>query len=219
MSTKSQKQELFNELAMVGKAVANGRRLELLDLLAQSPRTVEGAAGAAEMSVTNTSAHLQVLHQAGLVTRYKDGTKVWYSVDDDVLKFVVCLRNLARNRIAQVERAATEYLGEQSSDYEKIHPTELWYKLESGTVMLIDVRPAEEYAAGRIPGAVSIPLGELEHRIDELPEDVEIVAYCRGPLCVYSREAVAILRRHGMRAQQLEIGFPEWRLSGLPAET
>lgn len=219
MGRRDRKTALYEQIARVGKAVANGRRLELLELLLQGERTVEALAAAADMSVTNTSAHLQVLRQGGLVATRKDGVRVWYRLaDDDVARFVLTLRTLAQRRVAEVERAAEAYL-ERPSDAEPVTREELRRRLQAGNVLVVDVRPPEEYAAGHIPGALSIPVDELQQRLHEIPADVEVVAYCRGPLCVFSPEAVATLRQHGRAARQLEDGFPEWRLEDLPVET
>ena len=218
-SSRERKDVLYDQLARVGKAVASGKRLELLELLAQSERTVDALATAADMTVTNTSAHLQVLRHSGLVATRKDGTRVWYRLaDDDVAGFVIALRDLATRRVAEVERAAQDYLAHPEPP-EAVNREELRQRLDTGDIVVVDVRPAEEYAAGHIPGAVSIPADELEARLDELPDDVEVVAYCRGPYCVMSPQAVTVLRRHGRAARQLEDGFPEWRIADLPVET
>jgi rhodanese-related sulfurtransferase/DNA-binding transcriptional ArsR family regulator len=219
VATRERKDALYAELARIGKAAANGKRLELLELLAQAERGVDALARAAQMTVTNTSAHLQVLRQGGLVASRKDGTQVRYRLaDDDVARFLLSLRGLAQSRLADVERAAAEYLGQPPGELEAVSRAELRRRLAAGDVVVIDVRPAVEYAAGHIPGAISIPVDELDERLDELPDDVDIVAYCRGPFCVFSPEAVAILRRSGRTAHQLEDGFPDWRLEGLPVE-
>ncbi|MDP8970387.1 MAG: metalloregulator ArsR/SmtB family transcription factor [Actinomycetota bacterium] len=220
MGRREDKDALYAELARVGKAVASGKRVELLELLAQGERTVDALASAAQMTVTNASAHLQVLRQGGLVTSRKDGTRVWYRLaDDEVARFVVVLRDLARSRLAEVERAAADYVGQSIDEVEAVSRAELHRRLQAGDVVVIDVRPPEEYAAGHIPGAVSIPVDELEQRLAELPPHVDVVAYCRGPFCVYSPQAVATLRHHGRNARQLEAGFPEWRLADLPVES
>jgi rhodanese-related sulfurtransferase/DNA-binding transcriptional ArsR family regulator len=216
MGSREHKDALYDQLAQVGKAVASGKRLELLDLLAQGERSVDALATAAQMTVTNASAHLQVLRHSGLAAARKEGTRVWYRLaGDDVARFVVALRELGRARVAGVERAAEDYLTHPGRG-EPVTRAELLRRLDEGDVVVVDVRPAEEYAAGHIAGAVSIPVDDLEQRLAELPDDVEVVAYCRGPFCVFSPQAVAILRRHGRRASQLEDGFPEWRLQDLP---
>lgn len=212
------KDALYEHLARAGRAMAHGKRLELLDLLAQGERGVGALARAAGTSVTNTSAHLQVLRHGGLVDARKEGTRVRYRLaDDHVLRLVIALREVARARLGDVDRAADAYLG-TPDDATPVSRTELLERLRRGDLVALDVRPAEEYAACHIPGALSIPVDELERRLADLPDDVEIVAYCRGPLCVFSPQAVRILRRHGLRARQLEDGFPEWRLADLPVE-
>ena len=214
------KDALYDQLARVGKAVANGKRIELLELLAQGERTVESLAETAGLTVTNTSAHLQVLRGSGLVATRRDGTRVWYRLaDDDVAGFVIALRTLAERHLAEVERAARDYLGGAGPEpAEAVSREELRRRLEAGDVVVVDVRPTEEYAAGHIPGAVSIPVDELEPRLAELPGDVEVVAYCRGPYCVLSSQAADVLRRHGREVRELEGGFPEWRAADLPVE-
>jgi rhodanese-related sulfurtransferase len=209
MDSREAKDALFEAIALMGKAFASPRRLELLDLLAQAPRTVEQLAHASGQSSANTSQHLQALHAAGMVTRAREGTSVRYSLaGDEALRLWLALRDVSGARLAEVERAAEDYLGE---DVERIGRTELRARLSKGDVVLLDVRPAEEYAAGHIEGARSIPLEELEQRLAELPEDAEIVAYCRGPFCAYAHEAVRRLRASGRAARRLEDGWPEWR--------
>ncbi|HVL97795.1 MAG TPA: metalloregulator ArsR/SmtB family transcription factor [Egibacteraceae bacterium] len=220
MSNRQLKDALYGQLARAAKALANGKRLEVLELLAQGERRVEAIARATAMSVTNTSAHLQVLRQGGLVAARKDGTRVYYRLaGDDVARFVIALRDLARSRLGDVDRAARAYLDTPDDEQGPVSREELWERIQRGGTVVVDVRPAEEYAAGHIPGAVSVPVDELEARLAELPEDTEIVAYCRGPFCVYAPQAVSVLRRHGRTARQLEDGFPEWRLDARPVET
>ena len=194
----------------MGKAFASPRRLELLDLLAQGPRTVEELAQEGDQSNANTSQHLQALHAAGVVRRRREGNSVRYSLaGDDVLRLWLSLRDVSAARLAEVERAADEYLG---ADVEAIGREELLARLGRGEVVLVDVRPAAEFGAGHIEGARSIPLDELEQRLTELPADSEIVAYCRGPFCAYAHEAVRRLRDAGRAAQRLDEGWPEWQL-------
>jgi rhodanese-related sulfurtransferase/DNA-binding MarR family transcriptional regulator len=210
MDARHQKDALFEAIALMGKAFASPRRLELLDLLAQAPRTVDQLARASEQSTANTSQHLQALHAAGLVTRAREGTSVRYALaGDEALSLWLALRQASVTRLAEVERAARHYLGE---DVEAIGRDELIARLGRGEVVLVDVRPPEEYAAGHIEGARSIPIDELEHRLAELPADREIVAYCRGPFCAYAHDAVRRLRAAGRPARRLEEGWPEWRL-------
>ena len=210
MDARRQKDALFEAIALMGKAFASPRRLELLDLLAQAPRTVDQLARASEQSTANTSQHLQALHAAGLVTRAREGTSVRYALaGDEALSLWLALRQASVAQLAEVERAARDYLGE---DVEAIGRDELIARLGRGEIVLVDVRPPEEYAAGHIEGARSIPLDELEHRLAELPTDREIVAYCRGPFCAYAHDAVRRLQATGRPARRLEEGWPEWRL-------
>jgi rhodanese-related sulfurtransferase/predicted transcriptional regulator len=205
------KTSLFEAIAVMGKAFASPVRLELLDLLAQAPRSVDELAHASDQSTANVSQHLQALHAAGLVSRERDGTRVRYELaGDETLKLWLALREASAVRLAEVERAAREYLG---GDVEAIGREELVARLARGDVVLVDVRPEEEYAAGHIDGARSIPIDELEQRLAELPTQREVVAYCRGPFCAYAHEAVRQLRAAGRTARRLDDGWPEWRLS------
>ena len=215
MSGRAEKDALFEAIALMGKAFASPRRLELLDLLAQAPRTVDELAKASEQSTANTSQHLQALHAAGMVTRSREGTSVRYSLaGHEALGVWLALRDASVARLAEVERAAREYLGD---DVEEIGREELIERLRRGDVVLVDVRPSEEFAAGHIEGARSIPFDELQRRLAELPVDREIVAYCRGPFCAYAQEAVRELQAAGRDARRLEEGWPEWRLAGAPS--
>jgi rhodanese-related sulfurtransferase/DNA-binding HxlR family transcriptional regulator len=212
VGSRREKDTLFEAIALMGKGFASPRRLELLDLLAQAPRTVDELARASEQSTANASQHLQALHAAGLVTRTREGTSVRYALaGDEVLSLWLALRDASVARLAEVERAAREYLGD---DVEAIGRDELIARLQSGDVVLVDVRPAEEFAAGHIEGARSIPISELEKRLSELPTDREVVAYCRGPFCAYAHHAVRRLQDSGRKARRLEEGWPEWRLAG-----
>ena len=208
MESPGSKSALFEAIALMGKAFASPVRLELLDLLAQAPRSVEEVARASGQSTANTSQHLQGLHAAGLVERERDGTRVRYSVAPEPLRLWLALRDVSAARLAEVQRAADDYLGDA---VEAIDRDELIERLARGDVVLIDVRPAEEFVAGHIDGSRSIPLDELERRITELPSDREVIAYCRGPFCVYAHEAVRTLRAAGRSARRLEDGVPEWR--------
>jgi rhodanese-related sulfurtransferase/predicted transcriptional regulator len=211
MENRDRKSALFEAIAVMGKAFASPVRLELLDLLAQAPRTVDELARASGQSTANASQHLQALHAAGLVARSREGTSVRYALaGDEALKLWLALRETSAKQLAEVERAAREYLGD---DVEAIDRSELVKRLASGDVVLIDVRPEDEFAAGHIEGARSVPLEELERRLAELPADREVVAYCRGPFCVYAHEAVRKLRAAGRDARRLEEGWPEWRLA------
>jgi rhodanese-related sulfurtransferase len=210
-AAKARKAALFEAIAVMGKGFGSPVRLELLDLLAQGPRSVEALAKASEQSTANASQHLQALHAAGLAVRRREGTRVRYALaGDDVLALWLALRNASAARLAEVERAAREYLGDE---VEAIGRDELVARLSRGDAVLVDVRPAEEYAAGHIDGARSIPLDELERRLAELPEDREVIAYCRGPFCAYANHAVRTLKRSGRRARRLQEGWPEWRLA------
>jgi rhodanese-related sulfurtransferase/predicted transcriptional regulator len=205
------KAALFESIAVMGKAFASPRRLELLDLLAQGPRTVDQLARASKQSVANASQHLQALHAAGLVSRERDGTRVRYELaGDDVLGLWLALRDTSAKRLADVERSAREYLGEE---VEAINRDELLARMRRRDVVLVDVRPNEEFEAGHIGGAQSIPLDELERHLDDLPADREVIAYCRGPFCVMAHQAVHRLRAAGRAARRLEEGWPEWRLA------
>ena len=212
MGTRESKAALFEAIAVMGKGFASPRRLELLDLLAQGSRTVEELARASDQSAANASQHLQALNAAGLVTRRREGNRVRYAfAGDDALALWLALRETAAARLAEVRRAAEEYLGDE---VEAIGRDELIVRMGRGDVVLVDVRPAEEFEAGHIGGARSIPLKELERRLTELPADREVVAYCRGPFCAYAHEAVRTLRAEGRSARRLEEGWPEWRQHG-----
>ena len=212
MGDRAAKDSLFTEFAAVGKALASPVRLELLDLLAQAPRTVDELAKASDQSMANASQHLQALHAAGLVSRTREGTSTRYALaGDDVLGLWLALRDASVARLGDVERAAREYLGEE---VDAVGPDDLIAKLRAGDVVLVDVRPTEEFEAGHIEGARSIPIEELQSRLGELPSDKEVVAYCRGPFCAYAHEAVRLLQSDGRQARRLEEGWPEWRLAG-----
>jgi rhodanese-related sulfurtransferase len=217
MGDRAAKQALFDEFARVGKALASGRRIELLDVLANGERTVEGLARQLGLSVANASQHLQVLRQAGLVAARREGTSVHYRLAaPEVFELWRALRTLASSRLAEVERLAAAYLGARDQ-LEPITRQELARRLADGDeLVVLDVRPTEEHAAGHLPGAVSIPVAELRRRLAELPRDREIVAYCRGPFCAFAHEAVAVLTDAGLTARRLEDGLPEWAAAGLP---
>jgi rhodanese-related sulfurtransferase/predicted transcriptional regulator len=207
---RARKDALFEAIALMGKGFASPIRLELIDLLAQGPRTVRALARACGQSTANTSQHLQALQAAGLVSRRREGTNVRYALaGEDVLALWLALRAASATRLAEVERAAREYLGE---DVEAVEHDELIVRLRRGDVVLIDVRPAEEFAAGHIDAARSIPINELERRLSELPADHEVIAYCRGPFCAYAHQAVRTLKHSGRTARRLQGGWPEWKL-------
>ena len=210
MEPNRDKTALFEAIALMGKAFASPVRLELLDLLAQAPRSVEELARASGQSTANASQHLQALHAAGLVEREREGNRVRYSVASEPLRLWLALRDVSAARLAEVERAAHDYLGD---GVEAIDRDELRERLARGDVVLVDVRPVEEFAAGHIEGAQSIPIDELEGRMSELPEHAEIIAYCRGPFCAYAHEAVRCLRASGRSARRLDEGWPEWKVS------
>src|SRR3954451_16003671 len=214
MGSRREKDALFEAIALMGKAFASPRRLELLDLLAQAPRTVDELARASDQSTANTSQHLQALHAAGMVTRTREGTSVRYAMaGDEVLSLWLALRGASAARLAEVERAARDYLG---GEVDAIGRDELIARLRRGDVVLVDVRPSEEFEAGHIEGARSIPIDELEERLAELPADREVVAYCRGPFCSYAPDAARRLEAAGRRVRRLEDGWPEWRLPPPP---
>lgn len=217
MGDRDAKNALFDLFAQVGKAMGSGKRLELLDLLAQGERTVDALARAADLGLTTASAHLQTLKRANLVATRRDGTKIYYRLaGPDVAALYALVRSVASEHLAEVQTARAAYLG---PDTDQVSREELLRRVGSGRATVIDVRPAEEYAAGHIPGAVSIPVEELAERLAELPPDQEIVAYCRGAYCVLAHDAVRLLTAHGHPARRLADGMLEWRLADLPVAT
>jgi len=211
MDTPRPKDALFAAIALMGKAFASPTRLELVDLLAQAPRSVEELARASGHSTANASQHLQALHAAGMVSREREGTRVRYAIaGEEALRLWLALRDASAARLAEVERAARNYLGD---DVEAIAREELLERLRRQDVVVIDVRPEEEFEAGHIEGARSVPIEKLEQQLAGLPADQEIVAYCRGPFCAYAHEAVRRLRAAGRPARRLEDGWPEWQLA------
>ena len=216
MGDRAAKDSLFTEFAAVGKALASPKRLELLDLLAQAPRSVEDLALTADLGLSTCSAHLQRLLAAGLVTTRRDGTRIWYSLaGDDVAALLTDVRAVAQRHRPHTEAARRGYLG--ADDTEQVDLVELLRRAEAGDVVVLDVRPAPEYAAAHLPGAVNIPLEQLEDRLAELPADREVVAYCRGAYCVLAHSAVRLLAAHGRRARRATDGILEWRVAGTPA--
>lgn len=214
-SGAGQKDAVFEQFARVGKALASPKRLELLDVLAQGERSVESLAKASALKLTTASAHLQTLREGGLVQTRKHGTRIFYRLaGDDVARLYLQVRDVAARHLAETERAAGEYLG--TDDVEAVSRDDLLEGLRAGRFVVIDVRPAVEFAAGHIEGAVSMPLDELCDRLNELPSHLEAVAYCRGEYCVFSYEAVRLLRQNGRRAQRLEGGMLEWGLDDRP---
>lgn len=218
MEHRAIKDQLYGNFSRIGSAFASPKRLELLDLLAQAERTVEDLAAETGLTLKNTSAHLRVLREARLVETRKDPPYVLYRLaDESVLVLLRQLEAVARERLAEVQRLVQDYY-EDPEELEPIGSQELARRMAAGEVIVLDVRPAEEYRAGHIPGARSIPVGELEARLSELSGDGEVVAYCRGPYCLFSLEAVEVLRRGGVRARRLEEGLPDWRAAGHPVQ-
>jgi rhodanese-related sulfurtransferase len=216
---ENRKDAFYGQLARMGKAVAAPRRLELVDLLAQAPRTVDTLAQLSGMSIANTSQHLQVLRAAGLVEASKDGLFVTYRLaSDSVAGFFLRLRNLAEERLVELEGVKQRFFG-SLEDVDIISGKQLLARLRRGQVIVLDVRPLAEYAAGHLKGALSMPHDEVKRRFQELPKNRRVVAYCRGPYCVYAAEAVRVLRARGLDAVRIEDGVPEWRALGLPIET
>jgi rhodanese-related sulfurtransferase/DNA-binding transcriptional ArsR family regulator len=219
MTHRELKDPVYAQFARIGHAVASPVRIELLDLLAQGEKTVEALAEQSAAGIKNTSAHLRVLRQARLVETRREGTYVYYRLaDDDVSRFVRDLQRLGRQRLAEVEQVARQYIDGR----DKLEPVtlgELRKLVREDAVTVIDVRPHDEYEAGHITGALSVPVAELNRRLRELPKRREVIAYCRGPYCVFSLEAVTLLRKHGFRARRSEEGLPAWRDAGLPVAT
>jgi rhodanese-related sulfurtransferase/DNA-binding transcriptional ArsR family regulator len=219
MSKQNPKRALFAQFAAVAKALAHAHRLELVEQLAQGERSVETLASRTGLSVANTSQHLQQMRRVGIVAARRDGKFVFYRLADEaVLEVLAALRRIAERNIAEVEQVIRRYFDDRDS-LEPVSRDELLQQLQAGTVTILDVRPSDEFALGHLPAAVNIPLRELEARLAELDPSQEIVAYCRGPYCVLSYEAVAWLRGRGFKIRRLEDGLPEWRAAGLPTET
>lgn len=217
MSTNP-KRDIFVQLARVGTALSSPLRIEFLELLAQVERSVEQLAKLTGTTVANTSQHLQKLRQAGLIMGRKEGLYVFYRLaGDEVVELLAGLGRVGEAHLAEIERIVRLYFS-QKDDLEPVPAKELLERARKGLVTVLDVRPPEEFAAGHLPGAVNIPVRELEKRLKELPKGKEVVAYCRGPYCLMSYDAVALLRKRGRSARRLEAGLPEWRLAGLPIE-
>lgn len=209
---------LFDALASVAQALGNGRRAEIVDLLAQGERSVDEIAAEISQSVANTSQHLQVLARAGLVRTRREGNRVFYRLASErVGELWAAVREVAGRQVAEVSVLADEYLGERA-ELEQLSAAELEQRLARGDVVVLDVRPEPEFRAGHIAGARSAPLPTLAAVVPTLPRRREIVAYCRGPYCVYADDAVRLLRARGLKARRLDVGFPEWRRAGLPVE-
>ncbi|MCR4347782.1 MAG: metalloregulator ArsR/SmtB family transcription factor [Sulfuricaulis sp.] len=218
MSNLSFKKQLYVQIARLGKAVGNGHRLELLEYLAQGERTVEVLAKLTGLSVANTSQHLQILRQSGLVNTRREGLYIHYRLaEPQVVQLIEVMGRLAASQLAEVERLVQNYLTKKD-DMEPVPRAELLARVRDGIVTVLDVRPREEYDAGHVSGAINIPLKELEEHLESLPRQQDVVAYCRGPYCVLAYDAVARLRQKGFKARRLEGGYPEWKLAGLPVE-
>ena len=218
MAISEAKVALFDALASVAQALGNGRRAEIVDLLAQGERSVEEIAAEISQSVANTSQHLQVLARAGLVRTRREGNRVFYRLASErVGELWAAVREVAVRQVAEVSVLADEYLGERA-ELEQLSAAELEQRLARGDVVVLDVRPEPEFRAGHIAGARSAPLPTLAAVVPTLPRRREIVAYCRGPYCVYADDAVRLLRARGLKARRLDVGFPEWRRAGLPVE-
>ena len=216
MAHRDIKDPLYAQFARIGHALGSPVRIELLDLLAQGEKTVEALSEHSAAGLKNVSAHLRVLRQARLVETRRDGTYVYYRLaDGDVGRFVRDLQHLGRKRLAEVQQVARQYIDDRD-ELEPVTQAELRKLVREGDVTVIDVRPGDEYEAGHIPGALSIPVSELQRRLRELPKRREVIAYCRGPYCVFSLEAVTLLRKHGFRARRADDGLPAWRDAGFP---
>jgi len=219
ISSRTLKNAVYAEIGRLGKALASPARLEILDLLSQGPKTVEAVAEGTGLAFANASQHLKVLRLARMIDAEKHGTYVEYRLaSPDVSDFLLAFRKLAEARLTEIERLARDFQVNPTA-MERLEPRSLLKRVKDGDVVLLDVRPAEEYQAGHLPGAISIPVAELRKRLKELPADREIVAYCRGPYCLMAVEAVTTLRKKGFVASRSEIGVPEWRTLGLPVET
>jgi rhodanese-related sulfurtransferase len=219
MTTRAVKDRLFGEFSRIGKALSSPKRLELLDLITQGEKTVERLAEQTGMGMKNTSAHLQQLRQARLVATRKDGRHVYYRVPDErIVRFLREMQGLAESRLAEVDRLVRLHY-DRPEALEPVSADELLRRLHDGDVTVLDVRPEDEYLAGHLPSAISIPVEELERRLGELPREREVVAYCRGPYCSYASEAVELLLERGFRARRLHEGLPDWRARGLTVVT
>lgn len=216
--SRNPKQEIFGHLARIGGALSSPARITLLELLAQADRTVEDLASLAGLTVANASQHLQKLRQAGLVTGRKDGLYVYYHLaGDEVVRLMLALSEVGEAFLSDIDRIVRLCLTQKDA-LEPVPASELLERSRKGLVTIVDVRPAAEFAAGHLPGAINIPIEDLERRMGELPKRKEVVAYCRGPYCLMSFDAVMALRKRGLRAKRLENGLPEWRAAGLPVE-
>jgi rhodanese-related sulfurtransferase len=216
MGDRAAKDALFDAFAEVAKALASGRRAEIVDVLAQAERSVEDIAVEIGQSVANTSHHLRAMARAGVLRTRREGTRIVYMLASDrVFELWAAMRDVADEHVAGIERLAEAYVGDRAG-LEAVTRRELADRLDAGAVVVLDVRPGPEFRAGHIPGARSVPVGELRQRLRTLRKDADVVAYCRGPYCAYADDAVRLLRRRGYRARRLEDGFPEWKRAGLP---
>lgn len=219
MAVRAAKDALYDGFAVVSRALASGRRAEIVDVLAQGERSVEEIAGEVAQSVANTSQHLQQLLRAGLVVTRRDGNRIYYSLASKrVSDLWAAIRDVAEAHVAELDRLAHAYLGDRTQ-LETVDREQLAKRLKAGDVVVLDVRPPAEYDAGHIAGALSVPIAEVGKRLRQLPKGKRVVAYCRGPYCVYADEAVRLLAKRGVRAARLEDGYPEWARAGLPTES
>ncbi len=218
MSEQNFKSDLYEQFARIGKALSSGKRLEMLEFLAQGERSVEQLARMAGLSVANTSQHLQLLRQVGLVTARKEGLYVYYrSAGDGIVRLLAALRAVGEEHVADVNRLVKLFLANKDS-LEPVPAKELWQRVKQGLVTVLDVRPPEEYAQGHIRGAINVPVTELKKRLHQIRAGQEVVAYCRGPYCLLAYEAVRVLRKKGIKARRLVDGYPEWKSAGLPVD-
>lgn len=218
MSSDPQKLQLYQAIGRVAAALGSAGRLQILEFVAQGERSVDALATMTGLSVANTSKHLQALRQAGLVKARKEGLRVYYCLaGDDVSILLSALRGVAEHRAADVEKLLRTWLAHRD-ELEPVSARDVLKRLKNGLVTVLDVRPEEEYAAGHLPGAINVPIERLESYLSKLPKRKEVVAYCRGPYCLMSFEAVEKLRKRGFKARRLEDGYPEWRAAGLPVE-
>ena len=218
MSEQNFKSDLFEQFARIGKALSSGKRLEMLEFLAQGERSVEQLARMTGLAVANTSQHLQLLRQVGLVTARKEGLYVYYRVaGDGIVRLLAALRAVGEEHVADVDRLV-KLFRDSKDDLEPVPAKELWQRVKQGLVTVLDVRPPEEYAQGHIRGAINVPVTELKKRLHQIPAGQEVVAYCRGPYCLLAYEAVQVLRKKGIKARRLEDGYPEWKSAGLPVD-
>ena len=212
------KSDLFGQFARIGKALSSGKRLEMLEFLAQGERSVEQLAHLTGLAVANTSQHLQQLRQVGLVTARKQGLYVYYRVaGDGIVRLLAALHAVGEEHVADVDRLVRLFR-DSKDDLEPVPAKELWQRVKQGLVTVLDVRPPEEYAQGHIRGAINVPVTELKKRLHQIPAGQEVVAYCRGPYCLLAYEAVQVLRKKGIKARRLEDGYPEWKSAGLPVD-